>query len=400
MSDPRPVRLSLADILSLGSLGIRTRRARATLSALGISIGIATLVMVTAIPAAGQRDLLARLSALGTNVLVVQGSVQQQPPVLLPLKSESMVERIGPVTQVAAVANTHAEVHRSSATEATDFSGLTVLAANADLMRSLNGRLASGHFLDRGTARYPTAVLGSVAARRLGILQLSPGRTAPQIAVAGRYFTVIGVLQKTPLSPEIDRSVIVGWQAAQEWLAFDGHPTVLYLKAREDAVEDVQQVLGRTLNPVLPGAVQVDRPADALTAKRATESTLSALFLGLAAVALLVGGIGVANTMVVAVLERRTEVGLRRALGASRGQIRVQFLTESILLSALGGLLGILLGSLGSTAYAAWRDWPLVFPWTAICGGFTGAVLIGAAAGVYPSVRAARLSPATALAAA
>lgn len=370
------------------------------LSALGISIGIATLVMVTAIPAAGERDLLARLSALGTNMLTVQGSPQQQPPVLLPLKSESMVERIGPVTQVAAAANTHAEVRRSNAVEATDFSGVTVLAAHTDLVRSVNGTLASGRFLSRTTVRHPTAVLGSVAAQRLGILRLSPDRPAPQISVAGRYFTVIGVLRKTPLSPEIDRSAIVGWQAARQWLAFDGHPTVLYLKAREDAVEDVQQVLGRTLNPALPGAVQVDRPADALAAKRATESTLSALFLGLAAVALLVGGIGVANTMVVAVLERRTEVGLRRALGASRGQIRAQFLTESVLLSALGGLLGILLGSLGTVAYTAWREWPVVFPLPAMTGGFAGAVLIGVAAGVYPSVRAARQSPAEALAAA
>ncbi|SCD37442.1 putative ABC transport system permease protein [Streptomyces sp. SolWspMP-5a-2] len=209
---------------------------------------------------------------------------------------------------------------------------------------------------------------------------------------------MVGVLHKTPLNPEIDRSVLVGWDTARRLLAFDGHPTVLYLKARESRIEAVREVLPATVNPELPGVVQVSRPSDALTAKRAAASTFSALFLGLAGVALLVGGVGVANTMVVSVLERRREIGLRRALGAHRGQIRAQFLTESVLLSVLGGLAGTVLGSLATMAYAAHQDWPPVIPLTSVAAGPGGAILVGALAGLYPALRAARLTPTEALA--
>ncbi|GAB3955813.1 hypothetical protein GCM10027614_66260 [Micromonospora vulcania] len=216
--------------------------------------------------------------------------------------------------------------------------------------------------------------------------------------IGTRWFTVVGVLDPMPLSPDLDRSVLVGWDAARDMLGFDGHPTVVYLQAREDSLEDVRAVLPATLNPQLPGLVQVSRPSDALAAKRATQNTFSALFLGLAAVALLVGGIGVANTMVISVLERRREIGLRRALGANRGQIRVQFLTESVLLSVLGGAAGTAIGVLATIGYAGYQDWPPTIPAMAVAGGIGGALLVGVVAGVYPSIRASRLTPTEALA--
>ncbi|MBG6067362.1 ABC transporter permease [Micromonospora ureilytica] len=391
-----PSRLAPTDVLRLGLLGVTTRRMRAVLSALGISIGIATLVVVVGIPASSQRDLMDQLSALGTNLLRAEPVPDQDPPALLPEDAAAMVTRIGPVDTASAVANTHTAVRRNDLLDRYDTSGLSVLASRPDLLGTVNGRIRSGRALDAGTARLPTAVLGHVAASRLGYATVDP-RQPPQVFIGERWFTVIGILDPLPLSPDLDRSVLVGWDAAKAMLGFDGHPTVVYLRAREDALEDVRAVLPATLNPQLPGLVQVSRPSDALAAKRATENSFSALFLGLAAVALLVGGIGVANTMVISVLERRREIGLRRALGANRGQIRVQFLTESVLLSVLGGAAGAALGVLATVGYATYQGWPPTIPLTAVLGGITGALLVGVVAGVYPSIRAARLTPTEAL---
>ncbi|MEU9188923.1 ABC transporter permease [Streptomyces sp. NPDC048484] len=381
-------------------LGIRTRKVRAALSALGISLGIATMIVVTAIPASSQKALLERLSALGTNMLTAQAQPDLKPPVLLSEESVAMVARIGPVTAVSAVANTHAVVNRSDKVDPDTYAGLTVLAAKDNLMSLINARVQSGRFLNRTSDAFPTAVLGSVAAARLGLPSVPPGGPAPQIYIDDRWFTVIGVLEQTPLSPDIDRSVLVPWQPARTELGFDGRPTVIYVKAEEPRIEAVRDVLPDTVNPALPGVIMISRPSDALAAKRDAQTTFSALFLGLAGVALVVGGVGVANTMVVSVLERRREIGLRRALGATRGHIRLQFLTESVALSTLGGLAGTLLGVLATLAYTAYQGWPPVIPPIAVAGGVAGTVLVGAIAGLYPSLRAARLSPTEALASA
>ncbi|MCM2422629.1 ABC transporter permease [Streptomyces sp. RKAG293] len=396
--DTRPVRLAPLDVLALGLLGIHTRRIRAALSALGISLGIATMIVVTAVPASSQKALLAQLTALGTNMLQAEPVPNQKPPVLLPEESVGMVRRIAPVTEVSAVANTQAVVHRSDHVDAADYAGLSVLAAKNDLLPVINAKVRTGTFLSPANDKFPTAVLGSVAATRLGIPDLPPGAPGPQIFINDRWFTVIGILSSTPLSPDIDRSVLVPWEAARAELHFDGHPTVIYVKAREPAIEGVRSVLAATINPQMPGMVQISRPSDALAAKRATQANFSALFLGLAAVALLVGGIGVANTMVISVLERRREIGLRRALGANRGQIRAQFLTESVALSGLGGLSGTLIGVLATLGYTTYQGWPPVIPWVSVVGGVAGAILVGMAAGVYPSIRASRLTPTEALA--
>lgn len=399
-TDVRAVRLVPSDVLRLGLLGIRTRRLRAVLSALGISIGIATLVLVTGIPASSQQALDEELSALGTNMLRAQPQAEQKPPVLLPEQADRMAARVGPVTEASAVANTNTLVRRSDRTDPDDGLGLNVLAAKTNLLPAVNGTVRSGRFLDASTASFPTTVLGHEAAARLGITRLAPGHQPPLVVIGDRWFAVTGILERLPLAPELDRSVLVGWQAAKRELDFDGHPTVVYLKAREDAIEDVSAVLPATLHPELPGMVQVSRPSDSLLAKRATEETFSALFVGLAGVALLVGGIGVANTMYISVLERRTEIGLRRALGAARGQIRAQFLTESVVLSMLGGLAGTVLGVLATVSYATYQGWPPVLHLPVLAVGTGSTALIGMVAGVYPSVRASRLPPTEALSAA
>ncbi|MEU6341456.1 ABC transporter permease [Streptomyces sp. NPDC046977] len=393
------IRLAPLDVLRLGLLGLRTRRTRAALSALGIAIGIATLVVVTGIPASSQRALMNELSALGTNMLRAQPPPSGSgPQALLPEAADAMAARIGPVTSASAVANTHATVRRSDLADPNDSIGMTVLAARTNLLGTIGGSMGSGRFLSPATEHFPTAVLGHRAASRLGFDRIVPG-SEPLVSVDGHAFTVIGVLRSMPLTPELDTAVLVGWDAARDTLGFDGHPTVIYVKAVESRIEAVRDVLPATVNPELPGLVQVSRPSDALAAKRATQHTFSALFLGLAGVALLVGGIGVANTMVVSVLERRREIGLRRALGANRRQIRGQFLAESVALSVLGGLTGTVLGAAATAGYALSRSWPPVLPPLALAAGVLGAVVVGAAAGVYPAVRASRLPPTEALAA-
>lgn len=393
------MRLAPGDVVRLGLLGIRTRRLRTALSALGIAIGIATMIVVIGIPASSQRALDERLASLGTNLLRVEPESQGDQPAPLPIESIAMTARIGPVTAVSAVANVHAVVRRSDLVDRYDGSGLSVLAGRTDLLSAVNGHLISGRFLTPGTERFPTVVLGAVAATRLGQDRLRPGQPAPQVSIDNHWFSVVGILAPVPLAPDIDQSVLVGWDAAGRVLGFDGHPTVIYIRCREPAVEQVRAVLPATVNPQLPGLVRVSRPSDALIAKRATQHTFSALLLGLVGVSLLVGGIGVANTMVISVLERRREIGLRRALGAHRGQIRIQFLAESIALAVLGGVAGAAVGVLATLGYAIGQHWPLVIPAWAVAGGTGGALVIGTVAGVYPAIRASRLQPTEALAA-
>ena len=220
-----------------------------------------------------------------------------------------------------------------------------------------------------------------------------------RVWLGDHWFTVVGVLDQVPLAPELDLAALVGWPVAVADLGFDGYPTTIYTRARDDAVEAVQGVLGRTANPAHPNEVRVSRPSDALKARQATEATLNALLLGLGAVALLVGGVGVANTMIISVLERRPEIGLRRSLGATRRHIRIQFVAESLLLSALGGIVGALLGIAVTIGYASYQGWPAVVPAWATVGAVLAALLIGASAGGYPAWRAARIPPTEALAA-
>lgn len=387
-------RLPPRDVLHVGSIGLRTRRLRAALSALGIAIGIASMVAVLGISASSRADLLDALDDLGTNLLTVQpgesffGQASE-----LPEDAPARVRLLAGAQQVAAAYEVPGlAVHRNALTD--DENGISVYAADTGLAATLGATIASGRFLDAAGERLPTAVLGAVAARRLGI---SSVEGSPLVDLDGRAFQVVGILDPVTLDDAIDRAVLIGLPVAARSLGLEPNATKLYVRADEQRLDSVRDVLASSANPDAPEEVQVSRPSDAIEAKAAARGAFTSLLLGLGAVALLVGGVGIANVMVISVLERRAEIGLRRALGATRRHITAQFLTEALLLAALGGLAGAALGAGATTVAATAQGMPVVVPPQALAGGIVAALAIGAVAGLYPSLRAARMSPTEAL---
>jgi len=393
----KPARLSLADVLRVGGAGLRTRPLRVTLSALGIAIGVAAMLAVVGISSSGRADLQRSLDALGTNLLTVKrAQTGQDQDVQLPDGSVAMVERIGPVQNAAAVSRLPdgINVYRNDHIPDQQTNGIIPVSTDLGLPVTVGASIAKGAWLNAATATYPAVVLGADAATRLGILVPDP---QVLVQIGNQQFTVVGILRPDPLVPELNSAALIGRSAAARYFASPGHPTTIYLRADDDQVEAVRQVLAATANPAAPYLVAISRPSDALAAKIATERAFNGLLLGLGAVALLVGGVGVANTMVISVLERRSEIGLRRSLGATRGQIRTQFLTESLMLAVLGGVGGVALSAITTIGYAYIQRWPPVLPAWAVGSGLAATAIVGVIAGWYPAVRAARLAPTEAL---
>lgn len=393
-----PSRLLPADVLRVGSVGLRMRRLRAALSALGVAIGIAAMVGVLGISESSRADLLAQLDKLGTNLLTVkagQGFLGET--TTLDPGATAMVGRIGPVDEVSATGAVKASVYRNDRIPAGQTGGIAVQTADIRLPSALGATLRSGTFLNRANSNLPIVVLGSVAADRLGLATTVVDGRQIQVWLGGRWFAVSGILDPVTLAPEVDRSAMIGEGIARAALDWNGTPTILYVRSQPDAVLAVRSVVARTANPSNPEQVQVSRPSDAIAAKAAAKGAFTALFLGLGGVALIVGGVGIANVMVVSVLERRGEIGLRRALGATRRHVAVQFVVEALLLSAVGGATGAALGALATAGYARTQAWPTVVPLLSLVGGLALALAIGGFAGLYPALRAARLAPSDAL---
>jgi putative ABC transport system permease protein len=398
---PRPGRSAVrpGDALRTALTGLRYRRTRAALSALGIAIGIAALVAVLGITRSSQSALLAEIDQLGTNLLTVtNGQTLGGQEAELPVTATAMIRRVGGVEQAAPTAILgRARVYRTNRVPVFDTGGLAARAADPTLLAVLGGRLRQGAFLNPATSRYPVTVLGYQAAQSLGVARVDIGGRPARVFIDGQWFTVAGILDPLPLAPEIDRSALVGFPVAATLLGYDGHPSRIYVRTDVAATARVAALLGPTADPQVPGGAAVSQPSAALTARLAVAAASTALFAGLGAVALLVGGIGIANVMVIAVLERRQEIGLRRALGAARRHIAAQFLTESVLLGLLGGTAGAAAGAALTVIVARARHWTPLIPPQALPGGLLTAVAVAALAGLYPAVRAARLSPAEAL---
>lgn len=398
MSMP-PARLALSDVVRLAAHGLAARPLRAVLSALGIAIGIAAMIAVVGISTSSRAQLNQLLAELGTNLLTAgPGTSLIGEAAVLPPTSIAMIGRISAVQSVSAVGQVDdAKVYRTDRIPETRTSGIAVQAARVDLLPTISAEIAAGTWLSPATVKYPVVVLGGRAASRLGIGHNLEDR---QIWLGGRWFTVIGVLAPIVLVPELDSSAFIGWPAAESYLHSDGDITTLYVRAEPAQVDNVRDRLARAANPEFPNEVDVSRASDALEAEAAADIAFTGLLLGLGAVALLVGGIGVANTMVISVLERRAEIGLRRSQGATRGHIRLQFFGEALLLSSLGGGAGVLLGWLVTAGYARLQGWPTDLPAWVVAGGVLATTLIGGIAGLYPAMRAARLAPTEALVAA
>ncbi len=400
---PLSARIRMADLARLATVGLRTRKLRATLSALGIAIGVAAIVAVLGLSASSAAGLNAEIAALGTNLLTVQpGQNVNGATADLPAAAPAMIARLDGVYQVQSTGATGASVYRSPLIPSIDTNALTVDAATLGLPATAGSSLAQGAFLNAATAREPVCVLGAAAAQLLGIDKVFPGERVWVTGTGangngGMWLYVTGILGPDVLSPSVDSSVLVGYPFAESYLSFSGTPATIYVKATGNRVNAVDNLLADQADPQDPSAVDVSQPSTALVAQADAKSAFSSLFLGLGAVALLVGAIGVANIMVISVLERRSEIGLRRALGATRGHIRTQFLAEAITLSVIGGAAGIITGAAATAIYADGKSWTTVIPADAWAGGLAAALLIGALAGLLPALKAARLSPTQAL---
>ena len=388
-------RLRPADTWALAVLGVAGRPVRALLSALGISLGVATLVAVLGISGSSRAQLIARIDALGTNMLTVTpGQSLTGGQAVLPRTAPVMVRRIAPVQSAAAIGQVDANVYRNDRIPAVNTDAITVYSAQTSLLHTLQGHLARGRFLNPATARLPAVVLGASAAAALGV-DRADGTI--QVWLGNHWFAVVGIMAPVPLAPELDRAALVGFPVARRLLGAYGSPVEIYVRANPVSVAAVTGVLAATADPPAPQNVTITNPADALTARADASVAFQSLFLGLGAIALLVGGIGIANVMVISVLERRGEIGLRRALGATRPHIAVQFIAESTLLALAGGAGGAILGGFATAVYATARHWHTVVSAPTLAAALAVAVAVGAVAGVYPALRAARLSPAEAL---
>jgi putative ABC transport system permease protein len=389
-------RMRPGDLARLSAVGMRTRRLRAGLSALGIAIGVAAIVAVLGLSASSQAGLLDEISRLGTNLLTVaNGRTLGGDTAELPVAAPGMISRIGSVTAVddtGLVGDVNA--FRSPLIPTINSNALSVQATSLGLPHTVGATVAQGRFLNSATANEPVAVLGAAAASRLGVDRIYQGE---RIWVGRQWFYLTGILNPAVLAPEIDSAVLIGFPAAQRYLGFDGHPSQVYLRADTDQVNAVHDLLAATANPENPSDVTVGQPSDVLVAQAEAKGALNSLFLGLGAVSLLVGAIGVGNVMLISVLERRSEIGLRRALGATKGHIRIQFLAEAMVLASLGGAVGVGLGAAATATYAHNQHWATVIPPLAWAGGLSAAVAIGAIAGLLPAIRAARMSPTQAL---
>jgi putative ABC transport system permease protein len=394
-------RLRPADLARLSAVGMRTRKVRAALSALGIAIGVAAIVAVLGLSSSSQAGLLTEIDELGTNLLTVaNGQTLSGGTAELPIAAPDMITRIGAVESVeftGAIDGMNA--FRSPLIPGINTNALSVQASSLGLLHTVGTSVATGRYLDAATAREPVAVLGAAAASRLGVDRIYQSERiwVGSTPSSGQWFYLAGVLKPAVLTPEIDSAVLIGFPAAKRYFGFNEHPSQIYLRANTDQVTAVHDLLGRTANPENPGEVTVGQPSDALVARAAAKGALNSLFLGLGAVSLLVGAIGVGNVMLISVLERRSEIGLRRALGATRGHIRIQFLTEAMLLALLGGAIGVALGAAATALYAHTQHWATVIPPLGWAGGLTSALAIGAIAGLLPAIRAARMSPTQAL---
>jgi len=389
-------RFRVRDVLRTAWIGVASRPHRTALASLGVALGIASLTALTGVAASNQAQLLANLDRMGANLAIVTPAIGPDDNLVpLPAAAPEMVERVDSVADVGVfeTAPENISVYRSDVVPATESNGLKVAVARPDVLRAIEAEVAEGRWFDDASRSLPVTVLGRTAADRLGITH--PG---DRVWIGGQWYGVLGILESAGLATEIDTAAILGdrWVRDTYEGATIGEISEMYVRAEPGQITRVKNVLASAASPGSP-FVSVNTLTGLTDARATADDSLSTLGMALAGIALLVGAIGIANTMVVAVLERRGEIGLRRSLGARPSQIAIQFLTEAAALALIGGIAGLAFGTGAATLFALTRGQPVVIPIETVVASPLVAVLVGAAAGLYPALRAARLSPTLAL---
>ncbi|MFE4637999.1 ABC transporter permease [Streptomyces sp. NPDC056773] len=401
-----PSRFAARDNLSEAFAGILQRPARSALTALGTVLGVGTFVAVLGLTATTSSQIDSRFNLLTATEVTVEDVAQQANAFAgpgFPADADQRVERLGGV-QHAGVFHPVRLDAASGGVRSAPVGGATgggaateVVAASPGALRAAAPELAQGRLYDayHSGTRQRVAVLGSAVAARLGITTLE---TRPAVFIGSEPFAVIGIIKDVRRKPDLLLSVTVPRTTAEEiWGPPQSTGTTMLIATDIGAAQQVARLAPTALRPDHPEYLKAVPPPDPRTLRSGVTSDLEQLFLILAGICLVIGAVGIANTTLVAVLERTGEIGLRRALGARGRHVTTQFLAESGALGALGGLVGTSLGTLTVVGVAVLRDWtPVVHPGTVALAPLLG-LLTGVLAGLYPAWRAARIEPAEAL---
>lgn len=403
-------RFRLRDLVDESLAGVFARPARTALTTLGTVLGIASLVATLGISRTAGNQIVERFSELAATQVTVQprsGSSGQQggdaarrgTAGVLPWDVEDRLDRLNGVVASGAVADipnpggirTVPIIDPTTISERT----LPVFAASTGLLAAVRGNIAAGRWFDGGHVerRDRVAVLGVDIAEELGITRID---NLPGIFIGDDLFTVIGILDDAPRDRGLTGGIIIPSTTAAARFEVT-RPERVVIETELGAATLIATQAAIALNPNAPESLSVSAPRDPSDTQNAVEDDVNQLFLLLGLVSLIVGAIGIANVTLVTVMERTGEIGLRRALGASRRHIAVQFLSESTALGLVGGIIGASVGLLFVVAVAARREWtPVLDIWLPLAAPVAGA-LVGLIAGLYPSIRAARMEPVDAL---
>lgn len=398
----------LGDLFSEMTLALTSRPARTLLTALGTILGVAALVATLGLAKTAGNQIVSRFDELEATEVVVSPARQgggfgrgNEPQVsAIPWDAEDRLIRLNGVTAAGTRSSVSTNGRLSRSVPVVDPGGQTefqipVIAASPGLFDASRSRLVTGRFFDQGHEDRgdSVAVLGPAAAQRLNITRVDNG---PAIFVGDESLAVIGVLADTARQPSLLSAIIIPNQLARDRFGLTGIEEV-QIEVEIGAAQLIGEQAPIALAPNTPDRLLAAVPPSPTRVRSGVESDVNSLFLILGGVSLLVGAIGIANVTLVSVLERTGEIGLRRALGATRTHIAVQFLTESVALGALAGLLGTSLGVLAVVVISAGREWsPILDPWLPLAAPLLGAI-IGLVAGTYPAWKASSTEPIAAL---
>ncbi len=390
---------SIIDLLGTATAGLWARPSRTLLILLGPIIGVGAIVSAIGLTESAKGDIRATLDDLGTNLVTVQASSGFQGQQGLPRLPEEAAERLKriPLLESSAVVTElpgHQVLPHQAAEEAFEVLPVSLRVADEDLPGVLEVDMAWGRWLNGWDDRsgHRTVILGADTAEQFAVL---PGETRT-ILIDGRKYGVAGVLDEVVLVPAYNLSVFISQTAAEDDFGDDGGPTEAVLRVAEGTTlrESDADFLNTAITYGGPGGIDPPTvPTDELEATAAVDETLRSVVLLMGGLALLVGGLGIANVMSISVLQRSAEIGIRRAVGHTRARIAAQFLSEAAAVGVLGGLLGSAVGAAVVAIGADFQDWTIVLPLAVLAGAAGLSVLVALVAGLIPALKAARLEP-------